>query len=77
MTDETIKAYYSLSTDIWRFIKSRLEAMKDMADKGAWWDETYRQANEILKKHEPILDEGYIRKKIGAEISEFARLLRA
>ena len=73
MSDETIKAYYSLSTDIWRFAKRQLESLQNTEE---WWDETYKKANELLKKHEQILNEDYIRQKINAEIKELSRLCK-
>lgn len=73
MEIEKIKKYYELSTDLWRFTKNRLETAQDTED---WWAETYRQANALLKKHEPHLDEEYIRKKINSEIGELTRICR-
>lgn len=73
MEIERIRAYYGFYVDLWKFTKERLESVEDTE---SWWNSTYKLANKLLKKHEQILNEDYIRQKINAEIKELSRLCK-
>ena len=73
MDADKIKEYYNFNADLWRFTRERLESVQNT---DYWWDESFKQANTILKKHEQALNEGYIREAIGAVLHELSRLCK-
>lgn len=74
MNADKIKEYYNFNADLWRFARERLETIQNSND---WWDDTFKMASDLLKKHGDTLEESYIREKIGAELHEFSRLCKA